>query len=62
MAFYNVGLYFSASEPYIILGRKLSDSGDCRRDRMWKEHTDPTSEYTLRCVFALIFDWKGFVT
>ncbi|GAB5569194.1 probable ATP-dependent RNA helicase DHX35 isoform X6 [Prionailurus iriomotensis] len=33
---------FKTSESYIILGRKLSDSGDCRRDGMWKEHTDPT--------------------
>ena len=62
MALYNVWFYFSAQESYIVLGRKLSDSGDCWRDGMWEKHADPTSEYILKCVFVLIFGWKDFVT
>ena len=46
MSVYSVWLYFfSAEESHIILDRKLSDSSDNWRNRMWEKHTDSTSEY-----------------
>ena len=46
MSVYSVWLcFFSAEESHIILDRKLSDSSDNWRNRMWEKHTDSTSEY-----------------
>ena len=50
MSIYSVWLYFfSAEESHIILDRKLSDSSNCWRNRMWEKHTDSTSEYV--CIY-----------
>ena len=59
MSTYTVWLYFfSAEESHIILDRKLSDSSDRWRNRMWEKHTDSTSEYIFICfcnTFSLSF-------
>lgn len=50
MSIYTVWLYFfSAEKSHIILDRKLSDSSDRWRNRMWGKHTDSTSEYIFIC-------------